>query len=891
MAVNGHATRVMSITPAGAETGNNYQMPDTAQGLTSAEAAANLTPFGRNLIPRAKPTPAWMHLGSQLVHFFAVMLWVAGVLAIVAGMLQLGIAIFVVIIINGLFSFIQEYRAERATERLRDLLPHKTTVLRDGNRQEIPAEELVPGDLVLLSSGDRISADLMLMDAQSCSVDSSTLTGESMPSPAAAGDHVFAGTFLVEGQGRGKVVATGSTTKLAKIAQLTGSGQRPRSPLALELDRVVRIIARIAVLIGLLFMAIAVLVGIRFSDAILFAIGVTVALVPEGLLPTVTLSLAMGAQRMAKRNALVRRLESVETLGSTTFICTDKTGTLTLNQMSVVEIWTPAGAAQIQGGGYEPTAPVTIAPGAESAVQELALAASRCSNGRAVLERGRWIAQGDPMEAALDVLARRLHVDCEAHATLHPTTREFPFDARRKRMSVIAGDQLYLKGSPETVLSLTNNPAAGPALSRLACRGLRVIAVAKRSLPGHLLNARLEDIEADVELLGLVGIEDPPREGVTESLALCNQAGIRVAIVTGDHSDTARAVAAEIGLLRPNSIVIGADELPKDEALLGAMIDRDGTVISRVSPEDKLRIAQALRARGHVVAMTGDGVNDAPALQQADIGVAMGRSGTDVAREAADLVLLDDNFSTIVAAIQEGRATFANVKRFLTYHLTDNVAELVPFVIWALSGGRFPLALGVLQVLALDIGTDLLPAVALGAEPPRSQLLQPRSHPAHLLNVSVLFRAFGLFGPVESVVSIAAFLATYLAAGWHFGTTFPAGDVFPAASGAAFTAVVLGQMATAIACRSTARWPGALGWFSNPLLLAAIGVEFLALIGFLAFKPLAHMLGHSVPTVIGMLTALTAIPAILLADLVHKALLNRRRGRKIEREEPHFVSR
>ncbi|MBZ5520647.1 MAG: cation-transporting P-type ATPase [Acidobacteriia bacterium] len=851
-------------------------MPEGVHGLTSVEAAANLRQFGRNFIPRSKPKPAWVGLGTQFVHFFAVMLWVAGILAIVAGMSQLGIAIFVVIIVNGLFAFIQEYRAERATERLRDLLPHMATVLRDGSRQEIPAEELVSGDLVLLSSGGRISADLALVDAQGCLVDSSTLTGESVPTSVSAGDQVFAGTFLVEGQACGKVTATGNATKLAKIAQLTSSNHRPRSPLALELDRVVRIIARIAVLIGVLFMAISVLVGIRLTDAILFAIGVTVALVPEGLLPTVTLSLAMGAQRMAKRNALVRRLESVETLGSTTFICTDKTGTLTLNQMSVVEIWTPSGSAQIRACGYDPTAPLTIAPEAASAVKELVLVANRCSNGHAVLERGRWIAQGNPMEAALDVLARRLQVDCDAHAELHPTTKEFPFDPRRKRMSVIAGDQLYLKGSPEAVLSISPSPEAAAALSRLAARGLRVIAVARRSLTDHLLHAPLEEIETDVELLGLVGIADPPREGVTEALALCNQAGIRVAIVTGDHAGTARAVAAEIGLLRPNSIVVEAEELPKDEALLGAMIDRDGTVICRVSPEDKLRIAQALRARGHVVAMTGDGVNDAPTLQQADIGVAMGRSGTDVAREAADLVLLDDNFSTIVAAIQEGRATFANVKRFLTYHLTDNVAELVPFVIWALSGGRFPLALGVLQVLALDIGTDLLPAIALGAEPPRPQLLQPRTHSSHLLDFGVLFRAFGLFGPVESVVAMAAFLATYLAAGWHLGTSFPSGTLFFAASGAAFTAVVLGQMATALACRSTTRWVGALGWSSNPLLLFAIGMESLALVVFLSFKPIAHMLGQSVPTLIGLLVALTAIPAILFADLVHKALRTRR---------------
>lgn len=331
-------------------------MPEEVQGLTSSEATASLKQFGRNVIPRLRRKPAWIRFGIQLVNFFALMLWVAGALAIVAGMLQLGIAIFAVVVINGLFSFIQEHRAERATERLRDLLPHKARVLRDGRKQEISVEELVPGDLVLLSSGDRVSADLALVDAQGCFIDSSTLTGESASIAVSAGEHVYAGTFLVEGQARGTVAATGNSTKLAKIAQLTSSGKRPRSPLALELDRVVRIIANVAVLIGLLFMAISVLVGIRLTDALLFAIGVTVALVPEGLLPTVTLSLAMSAQRMAKRNALVRRLESVETLGSTTFICTDKTGTLTLNQMAVTEIWTPSGSAQIRGGGYEPTA-------------------------------------------------------------------------------------------------------------------------------------------------------------------------------------------------------------------------------------------------------------------------------------------------------------------------------------------------------------------------------------------------------------------------------------------------------------------------------------------------------------------------------------------------------
>ena len=850
------------------------------QGLSGTEAASRLRQFGNNILPRRKSKPLWILLINQLTHFFALMLWVAGVLALIAGMSQLGIAIFVIIVVNGLFAFIQEHRAERATEKLRDLLPSNVMVVRDRREQQIRAAELTCGDLVLLSPGDRICGDLVLLDAHACLIDTSALTGESVPSAVSSGDHLYAGTFVLEGNAKGEVIAVGSSTKLAKIAQLAGRGERPRSPLALELERVVRIIAGISILIGVFFMAIAVFIGIKFSNALLFAIGVTVALVPEGLLPTVTLSLAMGAQRMAKRNALVRRLESVETLGSTTFICTDKTGTLTLNQMSVVCVWTPSGTAHIQGQGYEPAADISLAPAAEDAVKELARVALRCSTGRAILDRGRWVAQGDPMEAAIDVLARRLRVDHDADSQLGQATKQFPFDPRRKRVSVVVGNLLYTKGSPEEILSLSNSQNVAPELSRLATGGLRVLAVAKRTLPASLLEAPVDDLEQQLQLLGLLGIEDPPREGVTQALALCKQAGIRVAIVTGDHLETARAVAAEVGLLQPGSIVMHADELPRDDAVLAAMLDREGTVITRVSPEDKVRIAEALRLRGHVVAMTGDGVNDAPALQRAHIGVAMGRSGTDVAREAADLVLLDDNFSTIVAAIQEGRATFANVRRFLTYHLTDNVAELVPFIVWALSGGRFPLALGVLQILALDIGTDLLPAVALGAEPPRQHLLHPRVRQGHLLDFSVLFRAFGLFGPIESIIEMVTFLAVLIAAGWHFGGALPSSNILAAASGAAFAAVVFGQMGTALACRSTVYSIGKLGLLSNHLLPIAISVELAALVVFLNFKPLAELLGQSPPSSAGLIIALTAAPAVLLADWIQKYCRQTQQERK-----------
>lgn len=341
-------------------------------------------------------------------------------------------------------------------------------------------------------------------------------------------------------------------------------------------------------------------------------------------------------------------------------------------------------------------------------------------------------------------------------------------------------------------------------------------------------------------------------------------------MITGDHPATAQAIAAEIGLLSDDGLIVDGDELPEDDQVLGALLDRDGVVVSRVSPEDKLRIARALQDRGHVVAMTGDGVNDGPALQEADVGVAMGRSGTDVAREAADLVLLDDDFETIVNAIKQGRATFYNIKRFLTYHLTDNVAQLTPFVVWALAAGQFPLALGILQILALDIGTDLLPALALGSEPPSEDVLQQPLEAEHLIDETVLGRAFGVLGPAEAAVEMTAFVVALAAFGWVPGGEFPPQPELLAASGAAFTAVVVGQMANAFACRSTTRWPGDLGWTSNRLLVGAVVVELLALLVFIFVGPIARVLGHAPPPLEGALVALLAAPAVLLADAVYK---------------------
>ena len=847
-----------------------------ATGLSAAAALERLRSDGPNVVSLARPTPAWRRLVAQLVNFFAVTLWVASALAVVAGLPQLAIAIAGVVLFNGVFAFVQEYRAEHAAERIRDLLPANTTVVRDGTRRTIPAAELVRDDLVVLDAGDRVSADLLVVRSHGLRIDTSTLTGESEAVAVGDGEQLFAGTFVVEGEGQALVEATGGATRLAGIAQLTRTTSRPQTPLTIELHRVVRTITVIAVAVGVLFLLISIPIGASLSQAFTFAIGVTVALVPEALLPTVTLSLAVGAQRMAQRNALVRRLDSVETLGSTTFICTDKTGTLTQNRMAVIEVWTPDGSATIDGQGYDPDGVVTYsADPARAAVERAAIDARLCSNGRAVDEEGTWVAHGDPMEAAIDALVKRLGADARLDGIDEPSHR-FPFDPRRRRMSVVVNGLVVVKGAPDTVLQHCLEPgAAWDALSAMTDRGLRVIAVAERPYGNAGPPTSAEAAETELVLTGLLALEDPPRSHVAADIAACRDAGIRVAMVTGDHPMTARAIADQISLLGPDDLVVTGDELPADDRDLGELIDHDGIVLARISPEQKLRIAHVLRLRGHVVAMTGDGVNDGPALQEADIGIAMGRTGTDVAREAADLVLLDDDFSTIVEAIRHGRATFLNVRRFLTYHLTDNVAELMPFVVWALSAGRFPLAIGVLQVLALDIGTDTLPAVALGAEPPARTVLARPPIRGRLFDGLVARRAFGILGPAESMLSLGAFAVTLIASGWRPGRPLPGTAVLATASGCAFSVIVIGQLANAFACRSTSKPVWRLGARRNGLLVAAVLIELTLATSFVFVPVIARALGHRAPSATGFMFVAAAPPVMWLVDAADKRIRRR----------------
>ena len=846
-------------------------------GLSSVEATLRRERDGPNLLPTVGRPSLLRRFVGELVHFFALMLWVAGVLAVIGGMPQLGIAIFGVILINAVFSFVQENRADKAAERLRALLPTRVTVRRDGRAQTVDAADVVLGDRLLVEGGDRIPADAETMLANGLLLDTSLLTGESTPTTITVGDTMHAGTFVVEGTAEAVVMAVGAASRLAAIAQLTTATAKPKTPLTLGLAVVVRMVAFMALGLGGLFFGVSMLLGNSAKDGFVFAIGVTVALVPEALLPTVTLALAWGAEQMAKRNVLVRTLEAVETLGSTTFICTDKTGTLTMNQMTVVAAWTPTGEAVVNGLGYGPTADVATT-GDREMIAALALAGARCATGYAFEKEGKWLAHGDPMEAAVDAFAHRLGIDTESDRTKRPESARFPFDPRRRRMSVVIDGEVVVKGAPDQLLPLCAVvDGADAAVEAMTTRGLRVLAVADRRHLGVAVTDA-EDAERDLHLLGLLGLQDPPRPDVHAAIAACRSARVKIAMVTGDHPETAAAIATEVGLRWPDDPVLIGAELPNDLTELGALLDHDGVVIARVSPEDKLRIARALRARGHVVAMTGDGVNDAPALHEADIGIAMGLSGTDVAREAADLVLLDDHFASIVAGIEQGRATYVNLRRFLTYHLTDNVAELTPFLVWVLSGGRFPLALGVLQILALDIGTDTLSAVALGAEPPSTHLIEGPPVSGRLMNATVVRRAFGLLGPTIATMSMLAFIVSMWAEGWGRNQPWPDAHGLAAASGAAFLTVVFGQKANASACRSSTRRPGQLGWTSNRLLIYTGVIELAFALTVVWVDPIARQLKQANPPLWGWAVALASMPVVLLVDALDKRRRVRRRA-------------
>jgi magnesium-transporting ATPase (P-type) len=865
--------------------------PIELTGLSEAEARARRERYGPNVLAEPAAPSHLRRFGANLVHLFALLLWLGALLALLGGLPELSVAIVVVILVNAVFAFAQEYRAERASEALRRVLPQTARVRRDGEEREVPADALVPGDVVLLEPGDRVSADAEVVSRHELRVDNSTLTGESRPvEPETL---VYAGTHVVRGTGVAVVAATGMETEFGRIAELTQRAREDPSPLELELRRVTRVVALISFGLGSLFFVVAGLLGMGLEERFVFAIGVTVANVPEGLLPTVTLSLALGTQRMARRNALVRRLSSVETLGETTVICSDKTGTLTENELTVERIWTPEhGWLEVEGAGYEPFGRF-LRNGKVAdprAVRELLRCGLLCNDARLTSGPNGVEVVGDPTEAALVVVAEKGGLRHEQEAARRPRVDELPFDSTRKRMTTVhlaGGRRLaYVKGAPEVLLPRTTlgpgDQARALAVAEEMERGaLRVLAFARRLLPE---GARTQDeVEDELELLGVMGMLDPPRPEVESAIASCRAAGIRVLMVTGDSGYTAEAVARRIGLVEGDVHVIGPRTLDElDDDALGARLDERDVIFARIAPEQKLRLARVLRAKGEIVAMTGDGVNDAPALKEADIGIAMGRSGTDVARETADMVLLDDDFASIVAAVEEGRAVFANIRRFAAYHFCSNVGELLPFLAWGASGGAIPLPLTVMQVLAIDLGTDMLPAIALGAERAEAGTMTrpPRPRGERLLSRRVLARVYGFVGLLEGVAAMTSFFLGFLFGGWRPPSALPdSGTAYLQATTMTQTAIVMGQVGAGQAMRTEKRSVLSVGLLSNRFLVVAIAVE-VALAVALVYVPGLNDVFHQAPIPWWWWIVLVVwAPAIFLAEEGRKAVVRRRATR------------
>jgi calcium-translocating P-type ATPase len=841
------------------------------EGLTQAEAQHRLKEYGTNEVEVVCGEALIIRLLKEFTHFFALILWLAAGLAFFAesrqpgeGMSVLGYAILGVIVINGLFSFWQQFRAERAITALQKLLPHYVKVFRDGEIVQTLVAELVPGDVILLQEGDNVPADCRLLEAFSLRVNNATVTGESLPkardalpSSEESLEHsrntLLAGTSVVSGEGKAVVFATGMYTEFGKIAGLTQTTVKSVSPLQLEIVRLSRIIALLAMTLGTVFFFIGRSMGLSFWENFIFAIGIIVANVPEGLLPTVTLSLAMATQRMAKRNALVRHLPAVEALGCTTVICTDKTGTLTENRMAVSTVYL--------GGSMVTPTEIKRQPELKKIHRRFFEDALLCHNLKETHTAGQWQVLGDPMEIALVRMAKT----CLGETLAYPKINEIPFDTDRKRLSTVhqtpKGCVLYCKGALEMLLPLCSQVQTATGIAPLtaetrqdfvtaqesmAAKGLRVLAFAWKPLEE---SHNCQGQEQDLILCGLVGLEDPPRPEVPKAIQQCRNAGIKVIMVTGDHPHTALAIGRQIGQIQgDNPVLITGDKLRKlSETQLRLALEAPDIIFARVGADQKMRIVNALKKKKHIVAVTGDGVNDAPALKLADIGIAMGITGTDVAKEAADMVLLDDNFSSIIAAIEEGRAVYANIRKFLAYILTSNIPEIVPYLAFALL--KIPLPLTIIQILAVDLGTDMLPALGLGAEKPEPDSMKkpPRSRQERLLDWPLLCRAYLFLGVMEAIAAMSAYFFALHSGGWYWGESLTAHDsLYLEATTACFSAIIVTQIMNVFLCKTPGRSLLGGRWFDNRIILWGIVLE-IALLAVIDYTEWGHLIFGTLP--------------------------------------------
>ncbi len=902
-----------------------YDLLSTTKiGLSDDEARRRLQVFGRNKIGKEQhftlPARTWHTLKDP----FTVLLIFAGLLALYSGISELAAVIFIIVLLNIFLSIFQEWRAGKAMETLQRWVPGSTKVIRGGVLQQVPVEEIVPGDLLQLEEGDRVPADARLVEAFGLWTNNVPLTGESVPqprdpsplsrgaSPLESPNLIYMGTGVAAGECNAVVYATGMDTRFGEIADLTSKAKPGPSPLQKEIDRAAKYDFIIAVAVGLSFFAVgAAFLHLDLPSSVLLMIGVMVACVPEGLQLTISTALAVSLLEMAKKNVLVKKLSAVQTLGSVTVICTDKTGTITKGEMTVSEIWVDDTAIDVSGIGFVPEGRGTIegkdlnasdVPDLPSLLEIGVL----CNNAKLVPPEGDlkgWGVLGDPTEGSLLVAAVKFGLDLDSIKNAKPRSGMIPFDSTRRRMvtfhRVGSGTLIGVKGSIESVLPLCTGlkidgkieplderrrretVARGDDLSN---RGLRIMAIAYRRVPDP--TTEKECSERELTLLGLAGLKDPPRTEVKESVRLACRAGIRTIIVTGDYGLTAAAIAKEVGMVQGDDYrTIGGDELEKmDDDALSKALDDPHLIFARVTPPQKMRIVKALKARKEVVAVTGDGANDAPSLREADIGVAMGASGTDVAREAADMILLDDSFASIVRSVELGRGVYDNIRKFIVYVFSHNWAELMPYLLYGLLA--IPLPLLAVQILAIDLVIDVPPSLALSREPPEPGVMDkpPRSKSERLFNTDFLVRSV-IIGLVIATGALIGCIFVWSNGGWQLGMQLPSdSQVYRQGTTMVFAGIVVAQMANLLGSRMLDQSILRMKW-TNKWIGVSLVWMIATLLAIVYLDPLQSIFGTAPLDGTQWFALILLAGAVLLTDEALKAVIRNRRASRQRREE------
>ena len=899
----------------------------SADGLTSQEAKLRLKKYGLNKLQEKRQIPFIHKFVRHLRDLFGILLLVAAVLSYIStpNYPELALIILAVVFVNIFVGIFQESRAEKAMATLKSWMPEFAKVIRDGELKKISVREIVPGDIVFLEEGDRVPADARLIEAFDLWTNNVPLTGESEPQPRVAEavkvvekaylyspNLVFMSTSVAKGQGKAVVYATGMNTQFGKIANLTQTIREEDSPLQKEIALTAKYDFTIAIAVGIAFFAVnfAVL-HVALATSLLFMIGVMVACVPEGLQVTVSSALAINVLKMVKQNVLVKRLSAVQTLGSVTVICTDKTGTITKGEMTVNKLWVYDYVVEVSGLGYRPEGEFTVNGEPLQAeqskpVEKLLEIAALCNGAKVDPPSDRnknWSVIGDPTDGALLVAALKSSVNIQDEASNKPTIDILPFSFERKRMSTIHslnGDVLvYTKGAPRSVLDLCtqvlvdgkiepcnelNLMVIESKIHEFANQGLRVIAVASKKV--SKAEYKKEEAERDLTLIGLAAMRDPPRAEVGEAVLKAKQAGVKTVIITGDYGPTAEAIAKEVGIVEREccQVIRGVDlDDLSDQAIINE-VRKGNLIFARVSPEQKLRIVKVLKSSGEIVAVTGDGANDAPSLKEADIGVAMGASGTDVAREAADIVLLDDSFASIVKAIESGRAIYENIRKFIVYVFSHNWAELIPFILYAVLG--IPLPLLVLQVLAIDLVIDVIPSLALSREPPEAGIMEepPRSSKERLFTKKVLIRSV-FIGVIIAIGAMIGCINAWIAGGWHFGMQLPVDSpVYIKGVTLTFAGIVVAQVGNVLACRTSKQSAFKSSLKTNKWIVIGI-IAQIAILAILVYVPIMQNIFTTTALNLGDWAYLVSLAiVVVLAEEVRKFF-----SRKFSKATPEIL--